>query len=78
MNLEGRKLEFIQDFLKVQNEDLISRLEKILQKEINNLDQENFTPMSREEYNIRIDASMSDSDNGRLIKAEDLKAKIEK
>lgn len=78
MNLEGRKLEFIQDFLKVQNEDLISRLEKILQKEINNLDQENFTPMSREEYNIRIDASMSDSDNGRLIKAEDLKAKMEK
>lgn len=34
--------------------------------------------MTIEELNERIDKSMEDSKNGRLIKASDLKAKMEK
>jgi hypothetical protein len=33
MNLEARKIEFIQDFLKIKNEEVISRLEKIMIEE---------------------------------------------
>jgi hypothetical protein len=33
MNLEARKIEFVQEFLKLQSEEAISRLEKILRKE---------------------------------------------
>ncbi len=33
MNLEARKIEFVQEFLKIQSEEAISRLEKILRKE---------------------------------------------
>jgi hypothetical protein len=50
VNIQTRKLKFIQEFLKVQSEELISRLEKIL---INNED--NFNPFSIEELNARID-----------------------
>jgi hypothetical protein len=39
VNIQTRKLNFIQEFLKIQSEELISRLEKIL---INNED--NFNP----------------------------------
>ena len=35
MNLEARKIEFVQEFLKLQSEEVISRLEKILKKEKN-------------------------------------------
>ena len=78
MDLQSRKIQFLQDFLKVQSEEVISRLENILRKENKTSDEENYTPMSIEEFNLRIDKSMEDSKNGRLIEADDLKAKIEK
>lgn len=78
MDLQARKIEFVQEFLKVQSEEVISRLEKILRKENKNSDKEDFNPMTIDEFNLRIDKSMEDSKNERLIEASDLKAKIEK
>ena len=78
MDLQSRKIEFVQEFLKIQSEEVISRLEKILRKDNDSSTYENFTPMSIEEFNSRIDKSMEDSKNGRLIEASDLKAKIDK
>lgn len=75
MNLEARKLEFIQEFLKVQSEDVISKLEHILHLR---KDKSLFQPMTVEEFNNRIDQSMEDSKNGKVIKSSDLKAKIQK
>ena len=78
MDLQRRKLELIQEFLKIQSEDVISRLEKILKKENKKSGDEDFKPMTIEEFNSRIDQSMEDSKNGRLIEARELKAKIDK
>ena len=78
MDLQTRKLELIQEFLKIQSEDVISRLEKILKKARKESGNEDFKPMTIEEFNSRIDQSMEDSKNGRLIKASELKAKIDK
>jgi len=78
MDLQTRKLELIQEFLKIQSEDVISRLEKILRKENKEFGHEYFKPMTIEEFNSRIDQSMEDSKNGRLIEASELKAEIDK
>ncbi|MEO6348320.1 MAG: hypothetical protein ABIO60_10475 [Aquaticitalea sp.] len=78
MTLEVRKLEFIQEFLKIQNEEVISSLENILHNGNKYADNQDFTIMSVEEYNESNDKSMSDSENGRLIKVDELKAKINK
>jgi chemotaxis protein CheY-P-specific phosphatase CheC len=78
MDLKTRKLELIQEFLKIQSEDVISRLEKILRKENKISENEDFKPMTIEEFNSRIDQSMEDSKNGRMIEARELKAKIDK
>ena len=75
MNLEARKIEFIQEFLKVQSEDVISRLEKILRKENNNSDEKIFEPMTEEELNKRIDQSESDFRNNRFKNSSELLAK---
>ncbi|MCL7763629.1 hypothetical protein MPF19_09400 [Polaribacter sp. Z014] len=77
MNLEARKIEFVQEFLKLQSEEVISLFEKILKKENLKAGQEDFKPMSIEEFNSRIDQSMNDSENGRLISSSELKAQIE-
>ena len=78
MDIQTRKIEFVQEFLKLQSEEVISRLEKILWNETLTSTEKEVEPMTVQEFNDRIDQSMEDSKNGRLIKASDLKAKIEK
>ncbi|MBC8753807.1 hypothetical protein H2O64_03945 [Kordia sp. YSTF-M3] len=74
MNIEARKIEFIQEFLKLQSEEAISKLEKLLQKSSDNEKNES---MSVLELNRRIDASVEDSKSGKLTEATDLLSEIE-
>ena len=77
MDIQSRKIEFMQEFLKIQSEEVISKLENILRKGKSNAENIDFNPMSIEEFNLRIDKSMNDSENGKLIEASELKAKME-
>ena len=56
MDIQTRKLEFVQEFLKIQSEELISQLERILKN-----NEEDFSPFTIEEFNSRIDQSLEDS-----------------
>ncbi len=76
MNLEARKIEFVQEFLNLQNEDIVSRLEKILRKE-KNTSEKIFEPMTIAEFNERIDKSESDFKNNRFKSSSELLAKYE-
>ena len=78
MDLQSRKIQFVQEFLKLQSEEVVLRLEKLLRQETTSAMENEFKPMTMEEFNDRIDKSMEDSKNGRLIQATDLKAKIDK
>lgn len=78
MDLQTRKLELIQEFLKIQSEDVITLLEKILRKENEASTNDYFKAMTIDEFNSRIDQSLEDSKNGRLIEVNELKAKIDK
>lgn len=78
MDLEARKITFVQEFLRLQNEEIVSGLENLLRKRKTELIEKNFKPMAIEQYNTEIDQAMEDSKNGRMIKATDLKAKIQK
>ena len=60
MNIQARKIEFIQEFLKLQSEDIISRLE-------------NFLKMEKEA--VYIDLSESDFDNNKFKSNTELMAK---
>ncbi len=77
MNLESRKLSFIQEFLRLQNEEVISRLENILRKDKKNSDDRMFEPMTQNELNNRIDKSESDFENKRYKSSSELLAKYE-
>ena len=76
MNLEARKLSFIQEILKIQSEKTISLLETILRKEKTII--ENIQPMTLKKFNQRIDKSLDDSINGKLIEIDDLISEIDK
>lgn len=67
MDIQSRKIEFVQAFLKLQSEELISQFENLLKKKsvIKSDEQQQFKPMSLKEFNERIDKSESDFKNGR-------------
>ena len=77
MDLQSRKIVFVQEFLKLNSEEVVLRLEKLLKKENTRVADNELKQMTMEEFNDRIDKSMDDSKNGRIIKASDLKAKID-
>lgn len=78
MDLQTRKISFVQEFLSIQSEEVISRLEKYLKKEKISMQEKSFEPMTVEELNRRIDQSEQDSINGRLTEMADFLAEIEK
>jgi hypothetical protein len=65
----------VQDFLKLQSEEAISRLEKLLKKEKKNFIGKEFKSMTKKELNIRIDQSESDFNNNRYKKTSELLSK---
>ena len=77
MDIQTRKIEFVQEFLKLQNEALLTRLEDLLHS---NRPQKNtdFKPMNITEFNDRIDKAIEDSKKERLTTSSDLVAEIEK
>lgn len=58
MNLEARKIQFVQEFLRLKSEEIISGLENILKKRKAELYEKNLKPMSIEQFNADIDKSL--------------------
>ena len=74
MDLQARKISFVQEFLRLQNEDTIQGLEDFLKKHKSELFEQHLSPMS-DDLNKQIDESMLDSKQNKVKKASDLKAK---
>jgi len=77
MDLQTRKLNFIQEFLRLKNEDLINKLEHLLRSEKQKQFEENINPMNLDDFNEMIDAAERDSKNNNVIPARDLKKEID-
>ncbi len=78
MDLQTRKISFVQEFLSIESEEIISRLENFLKKEKKVNTNKEFSPMTVEEFQNRINQSEQDSINGRLTEMNDFLAEIKK
>ena len=76
MDLETRKISFIQEFLRIQNEEIVSELEDLLRRKKVELIDKNLKTMRLNDFNKEIDIALDDSKKGKLISAQDLKAKV--
>ena len=78
MDLEARKISFVQEFLRLKNEDIINSLEEMLHERKAELIEKEMKPMSAQQFNKEIDMALDDSRNNRLTKASVLKSKVQK
>jgi hypothetical protein len=68
MDLQTRKIAFIQDFLKLESEKVIVQFEKLLQKQTTT--ESTLEPISVVDFQKRINQSVSDSAEGKLTSSE--------
>ena len=68
MDLQTRKIAFVQDFLKLESEKVIVQFEKLLQKQSNS--NSKLEPISVADFQKRINQSVSDSNEGKLTSSE--------
>ncbi|MFP9097533.1 hypothetical protein ACLI09_00640 [Flavobacterium sp. RHBU_24] len=71
MDLQTRKIEFVQEFLKLENEEIVAILEVVMKQQTANTE-DAFKPMTIDELNARIDKSEDDFKNGRYKSTEEL------
>ena len=75
MNIESRKLLFIQELLRIKNEEIIIGLEKTLKQWKSKQHEKELKPMSLEQFNKEIDQAMTDSREDNVVKATELRKK---
>lgn len=73
MDLQSRKIEFIQEFLKLSSEEAIAKFEALMKKEKT----ESENPFSKEELISRVQQSESDFEKHRFKTSEDLLSKYQ-
>ena len=77
MDIQGRKIHFVQEFLRLNNEALIEKFENLLKTEKQKLYSKNVSPMTIHEFNEMIDRAEDDAANGRTKSIDELNNDID-
>jgi hypothetical protein len=78
MDIQTRKINFVQEFLRLRNIKLIDKLEKILLEDKAKDYEANLKPLSIDNFNKMIDKSIEDANQGNLVSARELKESAKK
>lgn len=77
MNLAARKLNFIEGFLRISDEETIKKFEHLLVDLEAKKVPENTEPMTMDDLYSMIDQAEDDIKNGRVIETKELLKKVE-
>lgn len=78
MDIQTRKINFVQEFLRLRNIKLIEKLEKILLEDKAKDYEANLKPISIDNFNKMVDKSIEDAKQGNVIDARELKESVKK
>ena len=75
MDIQARKISFVQEFLNLNSEEAIVSLEELL-KQLKSRSKKEAKPMSMKEFNERIDRALDDAENGRVLTMDELQKEM--
>jgi hypothetical protein len=78
MDIQTRKINFVQEFLRLRNIKLIEKLEKILLEDKAKDYEANLKPISIDNFKKMVDKSIEDAKQGNVIDARELKESVKK
>ena len=76
MDLQERKIHFIQDFLRLNDEEVINVLENTLKSEKSRMLSRRVKPYTIDDFNEKIDRSEEDAKNNRVRTIDELKEEM--
>ena len=76
MDLQARKITFVQEFLRLESEEIVNGLEDLLRKKKAEQYKQQLKPMSADQLNDEIDQAMLDSNEDRITSATELRKKV--
>ncbi len=77
MNIQAKQLNIVRKILNTKNENTLDLINETIESQKSKDFTNEFKPMSIEEFKLRIDNSIDDYNNDRLIDVEDLEKEIE-
>ncbi len=77
MNIQAKQLNIVRKILNTKNENTLDLINETIESQKSKDFTNEFKPMSIEEFKLRIDSSIDDYNNDRLIDVEDLEKEIE-
>ena len=77
MDIQARKIHFVQEFLRVADDELVTKLERLLRIERKKKFEEELRPMTMKEFNEIIDKSEDDFKTERVTEARNLLNQID-
>ena len=78
MNTVDRKLRFVQEFLRITDEEIIGKLEQLLGSERKKKNLKELDPLTLDQLNEMIDQSEDDFKKGKFNETKDLLKSVEK
>ena len=76
MDIQSRKIHFIQEFLKYANTSILDQFEEMLKIEREKVFEKEIEPMTLKEYELRVEKAFEDVKNNRVKSARKLKQEI--
>ncbi len=76
MDIQTRKIAFIQEFLRLENEEIILLFENLLKEKQREYYQKRKEPLTLDQFNREIDQALEDSKKGDVISVNELLEKI--
>ncbi|MEI6508426.1 MAG: hypothetical protein WCO54_08065 [Bacteroidota bacterium] len=73
MDIQTKKIHFIEEFLRIQNEGVINLLDAVLRNEKNKLYKDSLKPMTIDELNARIAEAEKDIREGKVYSTDDIR-----
>lgn len=77
MDIQARKKQFVQEFLRVADEEIVIKFEKLLRTERKMKGNKEAEPLTVSELNELIDQSERDISKGKMIEARDLHNQVD-
>ena len=78
MDIQSRKISFIQQYLSLTNVEIIEKLEKLLKQESKKTFKSTLKPMTHDELDKKIEEAEEDIKNGRVYTTVKAKSLVKK
>lgn len=76
MDIQTKKLKLIKDFLQITDENLLDKLEEMIQRELPTSASNQIQPMSLNDFHAMVNESIGDYNNGNIISQDQLEKEV--